>query len=482
MKLVMSVADRIVVLNFGQKIAEGTPEQIQRDPAVVAAYLGTSAEEAADGAGHARPAGAAPHRHVHRSAGTALRRAVRQGRSRHERRRSRRRRPGRHARSGTCCSTSTTSRSATARSRAIKGISFDVGEGEIVALLGANGAGKTTTQKTVSGMLRPAAGSITFDGQRIDGIPPHELINLGICHVPGGPARLPADDGARRTWRWARSASGRPTRTCSTRCSTCSRGSRSGSRSRRGTLSGGEQQMLAIGRALMGKPRLLLLDEPSMGLAPLIVEQIFEIVREINANGVTVLLVEQNAAQALTLADRGYVLETGEIVLSGTGPGTAGRRPDPRRLPGRGARQLTAGVHQTSIACRYRVRRAVSDGRARPGAVCAHRREGGSRVRIRCRGRGSSRATARARRTCSAVLALVRQHRLDAHAEGVLTGQTPGARGRAASARLLADPDHRVVLAVLPGATPRRPGDEVPVGLAVLGLDPLSVGARRSRR
>jgi branched-chain amino acid transport system ATP-binding protein len=201
---------------------------------------------------------------------------------------------------------------------AIKGISFDVREGEIVALLGANGAGKTTTQKTVSGMLRPSAGSITFDGRRIDGIPPHHLIELGICHVPEGRHVFPrmtveenlvmgafrfrAPDGdlmahvldlfPRLKERFGQQA---------------------------GTLSGGEQQMLAIGRALMGKPRLLLLDEPSMGLAPLVVAQIFEIVRGINAEGVSVLLVEQNAHQALSLADRGYVLETGDLVLSGSG-------------------------------------------------------------------------------------------------------------------------------------------------------------------
>jgi branched-chain amino acid transport system ATP-binding protein len=201
---------------------------------------------------------------------------------------------------------------------ALKGISFTVGEGEIVALLGANGAGKTTTQKTISGMLRPALGSITFDGQRIDGIPAHRLIGLGICHVPEGrhvfPRMSVAENLEMGAFRFRR-----PDEAELDRVLTLFPILRDRFRQPAGTLSGGEQQMLAIGRALMGKPRLLLLDEPSMGLAPLIVRQIFEIVREINDSGVTVLLVEQNAAQALALANRGYVLETGELVLSGTG-------------------------------------------------------------------------------------------------------------------------------------------------------------------
>jgi branched-chain amino acid transport system ATP-binding protein len=201
---------------------------------------------------------------------------------------------------------------------ALKGISFTVGEGEIVALLGANGAGKTTTQKTVSGMLRPVAGSIMYAGERIDGIPAHRLIHLGICHVPEGRHVFPRmtvsenlDMGAFRFKTVDKNDLERVLELFPRL--------RERFRQQAGTLSGGEQQMLAIGRALMGKPRLLLLDEPSMGLAPLVVAQIFDIVREINKSGVTVLLVEQNAAQALSLADRGYVLETGDIVLEGTG-------------------------------------------------------------------------------------------------------------------------------------------------------------------
>jgi branched-chain amino acid transport system ATP-binding protein len=202
--------------------------------------------------------------------------------------------------------------------RALKGVSFHVNEGEIVALLGANGAGKTTTQKTVSGMLRPSLGSITYDGARIDGIPAHELIGLGICHVPEGRHVFPRmsvlenlEMGAYRFKTIDQADMDRVLELfpiLSERIKQVA-----------GTLSGGEQQMLAIGRALMGKPRLILLDEPSMGLAPLIVAQIFEIIGEINRQGVTVLLVEQNAAQALALANRGYVLETGEIVLQGGG-------------------------------------------------------------------------------------------------------------------------------------------------------------------
>jgi branched-chain amino acid transport system ATP-binding protein len=202
--------------------------------------------------------------------------------------------------------------------RALKGVSFDVGEGEIVAMLGANGAGKTTTQKTISGMLRPTLGAIIYDGQRIDGIPAHELIRLGICHVPEGRHVFPRMTVSENLEMGAFRFKSVDQKDMEHVLELFPR-LRERFKQQAGTLSGGEQQMLAIGRALMGKPRLLLLDEPSMGLAPLVVAQIFDIIRQVNTDGVTVLLVEQNAAQALSLADRGYVMETGEIVLTGTG-------------------------------------------------------------------------------------------------------------------------------------------------------------------
>jgi branched-chain amino acid transport system ATP-binding protein len=200
---------------------------------------------------------------------------------------------------------------------ALKGVSLAVGTGEIVALLGNNGAGKTTTLRALSGLLTPRAGHVGFDGQSIAGIAPHVIVRLGIAHVPEGRRvfnRLTVqenlDMGA-----YTRGDSG--IRDDLDRVFALF--PRLGERRRQiaGTLSGGEQQMLAIGRALMASPRLLLLDEPSMGLAPVLVEQIFETVIRINRQGTTILLVEQNAALALEIARRAYVLETGTIVLSG---------------------------------------------------------------------------------------------------------------------------------------------------------------------
>ena len=198
---------------------------------------------------------------------------------------------------------------------ALKGVSLTVGQGEVVALLGANGAGKSTTLKTISGMLAPRTGEVLLHGERVDGIKSHELVRLGIGHVPEGrrvfPRMTVLENLKMGAYRLRRPDPADLDRVFSLFPVLAERRKQIS-----GTLSGGEQQMLAIGRALMGKPELLLLDEPSMGLAPLIVQQIFEILQEINDQGTTLLLVEQNAAKALALADRGYVLETGSVVMA----------------------------------------------------------------------------------------------------------------------------------------------------------------------
>lgn len=198
---------------------------------------------------------------------------------------------------------------------ALRGVSFNVDSGEIVTLLGANGAGKTTTLRTVSGLIHPRSGTITFDGQRIDTLPPHRMVGLGIGHVPEG-RRIFSRMSVRENLVMGAYHSREAHEEDMERVLDLFPVLRERAAQDGGTLSGGEQQMLAIGRALMGRPRLLLLDEPSMGLAPMIVTRIFDIIREINQQGTTVLLVEQNAAQALRLATRGYVLETGEVVMS----------------------------------------------------------------------------------------------------------------------------------------------------------------------
>ena len=202
---------------------------------------------------------------------------------------------------------------------AIKGVSFHVDEGEIVTLIGANGAGKSTTLHTISGLLRSRTGTITFAGQNISNVPAHKLVERGLAQVPEGrriflqmsveenlemgaftqPKAGIADALERVYVQFPRLKERR--------------------RQIAGTLSGGEQQMLAMGRALMSKPKLLMMDEPSMGLAPILVEQIFDIIRQLHRAGTTILLVEQNAQMALSVANRAYVLETGKITLSGTG-------------------------------------------------------------------------------------------------------------------------------------------------------------------
>ncbi len=199
---------------------------------------------------------------------------------------------------------------------ALKGISLTVEKGEIVTLIGANGAGKSTTLKTISGLIHPRQGSIQLEGERIDGVPPHQIVVKGIGQAPEGRQVFPRlsvmenlemgayartdKEGIKRDLDWVFTLFPRL-------------------KERReqlgGTLSGGEQQMLAMGRALMTHPRVLLLDEPSMGLAPVLVETIFQIIGQLNQEGTTILLVEQNAAKALSVANRGYVIQTGQIIL-----------------------------------------------------------------------------------------------------------------------------------------------------------------------
>ena len=202
---------------------------------------------------------------------------------------------------------------------AIKGISFEVNQGEIVTLIGANGAGKSTTLNTISGLLKSSTGSVTFMDEDLGKVPAHKIVSKGLALVPEGRrvflqmtvqenlemgaytrgARVPESDLEKVFEQFPRLKERR--------------------KQVAGTLSGGEQQMLAMGRALMSNPKLLMLDDPSMGLAPILVEQIFDIIRELHKSGTTILLVEQNAQAALSVADRGYVLETGKIVTSGTG-------------------------------------------------------------------------------------------------------------------------------------------------------------------
>lgn len=207
---------------------------------------------------------------------------------------------------------------------ALKGVSFAVGEGELVTLLGANGAGKTTTLKTVSGLLRPRRGSIGLAGARLETLAPHEIVRRGVAHVPEGRKVFPRFTVLENL---QIGGYGQPKNSLTPELEfVYEMFPRLKERQRQiaGTLSGGEQQMLAIARALMARPKLLLLDEPSMGLAPKFVEQILERIRDINRLGVTVLLVEQNAAMALAISHRAYVLETGSIQLEGKAADLAG--------------------------------------------------------------------------------------------------------------------------------------------------------------
>ena len=202
---------------------------------------------------------------------------------------------------------------------AIKGVSFHVDEGEIVTLIGANGAGKSTTLQTISGLLRSRTGSIEFCGENISKLPPHKIVEKGLAQVPEGRRIFLQMSVQENLDMGAYTQSGAGVGENIERVFEQFPRLKERRRQIAGTLSGGEQQMLAMGRALMSRPKLLMLDEPSMGLAPILVEQIFEIIQSLHKSGTTILLVEQNAQMALSVADRAYVMETGAISLSGTG-------------------------------------------------------------------------------------------------------------------------------------------------------------------
>jgi branched-chain amino acid transport system ATP-binding protein len=284
-KLVMGVCNHVTVLNFGRKIADGPPAQVAEDKAVIAAYLGTQREERdphISGPTRATPAPASITTNVLLDVEHL---AVNYG-----------------------------------AIQAVQDVSLKVGKGEIVALIGANGAGKTTVLNTLSGLLHARAGTARFEGLEVTTASAKTIVRAGVVQVPEGReilARLSVEDNL---------SLGGWTRTDRAGVAADIDGMfakfpilRERRRLAAGQLSGGEQQMLAIARALIARPRLLLMDEPSLGLAPRLVEQVFSLIEQIRADGITVLLVEQNARGALELADRAYVIETGRVVLSGSG-------------------------------------------------------------------------------------------------------------------------------------------------------------------
>jgi ABC-type branched-subunit amino acid transport system ATPase component len=293
-ELVMGLCDWVTVLDYGKRIAEGEPDMVQQDEAVIEAYLGVSHEGAREECGDLSGVDVAAE-----EAEPSEELLVVDDLS---------------TRYGAI--------------HALRSVSFDVRKGEIVAVLGANGAGKTTLLHTISGVLRPSSGSITYAGQNITKLAPSKIVGRGVCQVPEGRRLFPSlsvEDNLRL------GTSGRSSRTSEPDDLAYVYELFPVLSERRlqpaGTLSGGEQQMVAIGRALMGKPDLLLLDEPSMGLAPLAVERIFEALKELNKDGLTMLMVEQNAEMAFSVADRAVVLQTGAVALTGA---AAGLRSDDR--------------------------------------------------------------------------------------------------------------------------------------------------------
>jgi len=296
MRLVMGVCKRVAVLNFGKKIADGTPEEVSTDATVIKAYLGTGGERevtSAPGAGGVNEETAVEQAAVTSKAGREPDKAILD------------------------VDDLTVSYGAIV---AVRGVSFRVAAGEVVALIGANGAGKSTILNSLSGLIRPESGTATFDGLDLTNAKASSIVRHGLVQVPEGREIL-----ARQTVlenlelaTWAR-RDGASTRQQID--AVLKRFPILGERRdlSAGSLSGGEQQMLAIARGLLAKPRLLLLDEPSLGLAPQMVDEVFRAIEEIHKDGTTILLVEQNALRALAIADRAYVIETGRILLSGSG-------------------------------------------------------------------------------------------------------------------------------------------------------------------
>jgi len=296
MRLVMGVCDRVAVLNFGQKIADGTPEEVSDDAAVIKAYLGTAGERAVRSIPGAFGVG-----EVAQEADSAAAPV-----------------PGSEPRSAMLEVGDLHLRYGAVN--AVRGVSLRVADGEVVALIGANGAGKSTILNALSGLIRPWSGTAVFDGLDLTTARPSAIVRHGLVQVPEGREILARQTVLENlelsTWaRRDRAAAAREIDRVMERFPIL--GQRRAMRA--GTLSGGEQQMLAIARGLLARPRLLLLDEPSLGLAPQIVDEVFAAIEEIHREGTTILLVEQNALRALEIADRAYVIETGQIQLSGSG-------------------------------------------------------------------------------------------------------------------------------------------------------------------